>query len=762
MLTIQKVLTEFCLLTKLKKKKQLDVFQQKLEVAYEEGDRQIILSASAYGLQNPGGHLLGVFLQRHPDIEVIRVPSNMFYNPLLSSETDGFQAFILGLMATRTAGKLRVLDLSSSEYLPEQIAELMSTVIENHPSLLVLNLNAAELSDEHLAAIIPHLSSPVLQELNLRMNQFTGEHFVALSASLINHCTALRLFDLTANPVLATNIVHLETILQRNRQLFIRLPQYPQIQTLSIHNHYDFFVPSRTAIMMRQFDALESKFAQFEFRIQSLPDNPEDAGARQSIQQLEARLKHLSMTVEENKDALSHQLLMQDRAQTTQVRTIEQRLLRHETRQDAFEDSLERQREQSADLRGLIESTYAQMSELETRLTLSETGDRELSSHLVALKHTLAQHADSIDTLEESIDILQSLQEKLTHLEELFSATLSSELDSVSEDLTPEQLAYTLHFKKILVRMHLTAMVISTGLINLNTTGKLGKAGQVLNAISSSVPLGVGFGLKIMAYCLQTVDKAIAMRRFERLSQLGNDQMDVVRLSEQLSKRLIRCLNIDNTVKEHHMMKLLSGSGEIALALVDNGFYGALTQVFEMAVDPVIENAVGNADISTMEKRAEQDANLFLAAVAEQEIMLSSSGDFNRLFLYAVPLLTVVDRVFFLIVDKFCQKQSCEPKNLSINAKKRGIFYGNVTKSWHQHASFVAESLEDTSQRDHFTNDIAQNFTDRTSGVFYFKDTTSLTVFSGALSSKCHASWHEEALLPETAEAVMRVVVAGR
>lgn len=755
---IQKVLADFCLLTKRNKQKQLAEFQQKLETAYQEGDREIILSASAYGLQNPGGYLLGTFLQRHPDIEIIRVPGNMFYNPLTPSETEGFSAFVEGLVATLTAGKLRVLDLSDSEYLPEQLAELTAKVIANHPSLMTFSLNAVKLTEEHLAGMIPHLNSAVLQELNFRMNQLTGENFVDLSGSLINNFPALRLFDLTANDVLATHVSPLETVLRHNRQLFIRLPKYSQIQTLSLQNHYDFFVPSRIAIMMQQFDALELRLAQSELRIQSLS---EDMETREKIKQLETRLTKVSVTIEENKATLLEQLAKQDAVQTEHIGLIEKTLSRHEKQIDTLEDYLEGEHIKLVELREMVESVHGQIRELETRLTLSETNDHQLSSELVALKQTIALHAESIDILEESLEILQPLQERLTQLEKESTVLSPTHVDGLQE-LSSEQLAYAQHFKKILVRMHMTAMVISTGLINIATTGKLGKAGQVLNAISSSVPLGVGLGVKMLAYCLQTADSAIAMRRMERLSQLGNDHVEVIRLSEQLSGRLIRCLNIDNTVKEHHMIKLLSGGSDIALALVDIGFYGALTQVFEMAVNPMIEETVGSDNITAMEKRAEQDANLFLAAVAEHDILTTSSRDFDRLFLYAVPLLTVVDHVFFLILDKFCQQEHCEQKSLSMNTKKRGIFYGNVTKSWHQHASFVAESLEDTSKRDRLTQDAVQAFSDRASGVFYFKEATTLTVFSNTLTHKRHVSWHQAALLPETAEAVMSAVVARR
>ncbi len=764
--SIQKLLSDFCLLTKRQKTAQLADYQKKLDAAYADGDRKIILGASALGLQNPGGLLLGEFLKRHPDIEEVRVPGNMFYSPLSPSETTGLQAFIAGLAETKTAGKLRVLDLSGSAYLPEHLGELAQKVIANHPSLETLTLNSTELTDEHLAAMLPYLSSPTLQVINLRYNQLLGANFSTLTEQLLTACPALNLLDLTANDIPLENASPLRRLLIENRKVFVRINGNTELRDLSIRNHYDFFVPSRISIMMRQFDALEAKFGQFEIRINALPENPEDTGARAQIRQLEARLGQMTEQMEANQGNILHQMLNQEIVQTARMRTFERDMTLQSTRIDTLGAQFLSQQNQLEQLRQLSESTQVQIREMETRLSLTETEDRALSADILKLKQMLAQHSESIEILEDAFEIIKELQAGLDALkkqseEEPFSP------DSIAalSDLSPEQQAYVERFKKILVRMHMTAMIVSTGLVKVSASGGLGKAGQVLNAVSSCVPLGAGMGVKMLAYCLQAADHNVVMRRMDRLSRLGDAPDEVARLSEQLSLRLVRCLTIENTVKEHHMAKLLSATGDVLESMVESGFYGALTQVFEMAVDPLIDQVIDTTDLSVIEKRAEQDAQLLLAAIAESDVLDGRVRDMHRLFLYAVPMLTVVDSIFYLLIDQFCQQQTCERDKLEINTKKRAQFYGHMTNSWHRQAAFVGEALEDETHRRCLITDVAQGFAskphaDGSIGVFYFKESKGMTIFSGIANSKRHASWNKTALLSETADEVMTAVIA--
>lgn len=758
--TIQDILNDFGRLTKRRKIAELSNYQKKLEDAYVAGERKIVFGASSYGLQNPGGLLLGEFLRRHFDMHEVSVPGNMFYNPESPDEQSGFESFITGLVETRKIGCLRVLDLSNSEYLPEQLQALAQKVVSGHPSLTTLKLDATLFTDRHLSAMLPHLASEKLQIISLRYNHLLGSNFVKLVDQLLRACPALNCLDLTANKVLPENMPPFIRLLTENKQMFVRLGRNADILNLSLKNQYQYFIPSRISIMLMQFDALQERCTRIEMRIEDI-EIPQDADARAQIRVLETRFQRLMEQMNTNQGEVIHRLLNLDMIQDGYSRRIDEldsEFSQQKRQLDIFRSHI-------SDLHAMTESTQTQISELETRLTLTESTDQGLYDDILKLKQTLIKHSESIEDLEDAFSILQTLQEELARLSALAPTSLIA--SGLSSDISSEQMLYQQHFKKMLVRMHMTAMVVSTGLIKINASGKAGKAAHVLNALSGFAPLGTGIGVKMLAYCLQAADQNLVMQRMERLSDLGSASDDVAHLSEQLSPRLVRCLSIENRVQDHHMAKLLSATGDVVESLVQNGFYGALMQVFEMTADTVVDAVIGPMDPSNIEKRAEQDAQLLLAAIAAKGLPESDCRtiDIDRLFLYAVPLLTVVDALFLRILTEFCQQHDCETKDLHINSRKRQQFYGNITESWHANAAFVSDSLEETDKREALVNSIAQGFfskrhPDDSVGVFYFREQNNMMTY--IRGKQQHASWNKTALLPETANDIMQTVMTGR
>lgn len=739
---ISEILIDFSRLSKLQRKRNYVEFQEKLQEAYASGERKLIFNeGTATGLGSLGGVLLGEFLRYHPDMEEITLLSHHFYNPLAPKEVEGMQAFIEGLVETRNAATLRVLDLSNSEYLSEHWVALTETVVRDHPSLSVVKFNGTRLNDDNLARIIPYFSSTSLQELWLRHNRLEGNSLANFTHQCRSQCPQLALLDFTSNNISLGNTQYLKQWLRDNTNLFIRYPQDVEVMQLSLENLYQGYVPSRVSVMMQQFDLLVEKFAELEFRINRLPSVPEDTDARAKIRVLEQRMVVVTQTIEEN-------------------------FVKQNARFDRIDIQLEKQNHhlihiQTAltEFRSMVTSAQVQLQALEKRLTLDEAEDKTLRDDILHLQQTIAIHQDKISELEEALPLLQELQDRLADF-------FASPSQATTLAFVGDEAIYAAAFKRALVSMHMTSMIASTGIFQITTTGTTGKAGKIINACSSAIPLGIGIGFKILGYCLQSIDQTITQRRLQHLSELGTMPEDIARLSDQLSQWLVRCRSIENKVQARHMEKLFSSATDMADAISGNGFYGGLVQAIEtIIVDPSIDAVFAQGEASVdIQQRAEQDAGVLLAAIAQESVpkkTVAPGGamnlDIDRLFLYAMPLVTVVNHVYLKILSDFCQLQGCASTSIHINKKKQGKFFGNIAQSWHEQAEEVRESLIDNTRRSVFIDVMASTFSEKehvdgTKGVFYFKNNL-------VLMGTHHVSWREHALFPQTAQSVTRSVL---
>jgi len=760
---IANILSEFSQLTKLSRSKALPAYQDKLENAYRAGERIIQFRGSATGLGEAGGRLLGEFIRRHPDMVEISIPGNWFYNPRSPHDMAGFQAFIAGLAETRTAGTLRTLDLSNCIYSPECLRDLAKDVIAGHPSLISVTLDATSMEDKHLALMLPHLSSPILRTINLRSNRLRGACLPALVDQLLSGCPSLSMLDLSTNDILLENTPSLHKLLSENPQVFVRIPEYREFLTASLRNHYEHYMPSRISIMTTQFDDLVAKFDCFDSKIRALPDDPEDSGARQQIKALNERIQQMTEEMNKKNGDFLRRLLLQDVIQTGKTRYVQDSVSLQAARIDAVstqqtqqQTQLESMNQSILSFRATVASTEIMINELSERIKTVASSDKAMAESLAELQLTVVEHSDAIQDLEQAVAIIDQLQTKLSELPETTQTLAVS-------DLSPEHQTYVDHFKKILIRMHMTAMIASTGLVPITASGNLGKAGRVLDAVSGCAPLGAGLGIKMLSYLLQAADQRMVMQRMERLSALGTTPEDIGRLSEALSMRLVRCLTIENPVQDQHIAQLLSATADMVTAVDSNGFYGALTQVFESHVaDALVDKAVTTPTQTQIEKRAEQDAQLLLAFIAENRELHRGPLDMDRLFLSAVPLITLVNQLFTSILDQFCQKQSCYRHELECKGEKRAKFYAQVTRSWHSQAAFIASSLEDTSQRERLIAAAADGFSvkqhaDHSLGLFYFKEDRALKV--PFMKKRYHVSMHNAALEPDDVDDVLRVVM---
>ncbi len=335
----------------------------------------------------------------------------------------------------------------------------------------------------------------------------------------------------------------------------------------------------------------------------------------------------------------------------------------------------------------------------------------------------------------------------------------------------------------------------------------------------------------------------------QRLSELGTTPGEVAQLSDILSQHLFRCRSVINPVNQNYLKRFLSATNNIVNSVAQNGFYGGLLQVM---IDAGVTSAMSEQqNFSAIQDRAEQDAQLFLAAIAEQGmpatqyqcvfviqntdpkpvkvderiIILQEQKDYltaywnnetamieatmkksdarvralklpiapassiqnnfiqevisiynctatskqkprsDYLFLFAVPLMLIVDKIYWNILtmfcqsDAICQRKNYTPQDLNVKQYKREKFYGNLVHIWHLHVDCVQKSLENDGRREVFISSIATHLStkrhyDGSVGALYFKEDRGLT-------KEKHVSLNNSALSPETLHDVMHEVTAS-
>jgi len=306
-------------------------------------------------------------------------------------------------------------------------------------------------------------------------------------------------------------------------------------------------------------------------------------------------------------------------------------------------------------------------------------------------------------------------------------------------------------------------MTACEGTLQLGVSASASTAINVLNILSSAVPgvLG-GSVLSVFSFLFQAADERNTKQRMEQIAQLGSSPDEIARLALALSQRLIHCFALEHYVKKVSLKKLLSSTNDVMQSFTQNGFYGALFYaVQDDGALAMLTNETQRAlSIPEAQSRAEQDAKLLLAAVVKEGVPTQNEVvDVNRLFLYAAPMLTMVDRLFVTILQQFCAAEHCQ-SNLNIKAEKRQQFYGAVAKSWLESADVLSHKIEDGTAREPFIQDLATNFTTRrhgdgTVGVFYFKPPQAL--FN--VTHKRHASIRNQALESAEVDAVLRATL---
>ncbi len=745
---IEEILANFCALSKREKRKLFSEYQQKLQVAYK-GERIICLPHDhKRGLEEEGGRLFADFLQQHPYIEEIYLTRSMlnevdkFGN---IESTAGFDAFLWGLVHTKQANKLRVLDLSSAKYSPQQLGKLTEQVLMNHPTFTTLILETTFFTDQHLEAMLPYLSCPQLKRISLHGNlklEGDGTLFNQFIDKLLSDCPSLQFIDIDATSITANSTAALAVmrLLTTNRQVFVNIPQDGAVQNQSIKNHYEYFIPSYVTLMQIDFANIKAQFEQFGISTQGV------AEMLAAVRSHDARFTHIETRVKQTEECiiLLNQLSKQSEEaqqqlqQTIHVQCLKQILMERQlsvTQADSrdFKTNIQVMKEQ-------LQSTQTYVQDINERVKKVTIDSALTKDIMVGLEEDLARQTDALDNIDEH------MEKKLTELRAIFNnfeikMQLQSERlsDAIPADLSPTELAYVKKFKFLIVQMVTVAIIACEGSLQLGSSGHAGTAATILNILSNVAPGPTGgVVLSVFAYLFQAIDEKMAKERLEIIAQLGTpDEMH--QLATELSCRLLRCLTLEHHVKKGSLTKLLSTT--------QGFFYGTLfNSVQSDGALPVLTNAGRTVTILDIENRAKQDAKLLFSAIVKEGVPTKEGAvDCNRLFLYAAPILTVIDYLFLIMFKQFCQEQE---HPLSRESEKRQKFYGHVAQSWHDHAEAVALRMENPSQREIFINTLSHRFlsqhnSDNTVGIFDLK--TPHTLFGG-VTDKPYVSIRKQAI----------------
>lgn len=761
---IEDIIAEFCELSKRKKTAQFSDYQTKLKNAYQ-GECAFHLTINERGLEEEGGRLLGWFFELYPYIEEVHLKGNMIneYDGRRLVSGIGFYALIEGLSHLK---KLRALDLSGDKYTPEQLERLTKNVLMNHPTFTTLTLTTAFITDAHLDAMIPYLSCPQLKTIYLNGNDrylTDSDVFDRLVDKLLSDCPAIQLIDVSGNASLKKNGLAanaLMRLLSSNKNTFVRIPQDERVYQQAMKNRYEHFIPNRVSLMDMDFNKMSAQYEAFQASIEALPE------IITTLRTHEVRFTQIDVRMDEEKT--QHEQVQKQIQDAIDLQCLKQLLIEQQMR--IIRADVKTFQADIGMVKENIQSTQAHVQDLEVRSERYAVEASHMAESMMVLRRKVANQTDTIENLDERMeDRLNQFRVLFDTLEQRMQAhwaevTQKMQIeDDLHIDLSPTERAYVKKFKYMLVQMHIVAMTACEGTMQLGSSDTAGTALTVLNILSNVAPgpLG-GSALSIFSYLLQTSDENNTKQRMEQITQLGASPDEIVQLSFTLSQRLIHCFAIAHHVKKGSLQKLLSATAGIMQSFTEHGFYGAL---FHAVQDDGALTALTNATqhaftITEAENRAEQDAKLLLAAVVKEGVPKQHEVvDVNRLFLYAAPMLTMVDRLFLTVLQQFCAAERCD-NNLNFKPEKRQQFYGAVAKSWHESADVLSHKIEDSVAREPFIQDLAMNFTTRrhgdgTVGVLYFK--APQTLFN--MTQKRHASIRSQALEAAEVGAVLRTTL---
>jgi hypothetical protein len=670
------------------------------------------------GLLTAGGKLLGDFVRMRPST----VSIELHWSSLTPA---GFVHLIDGLLASKGNSQLKSLQfnmLRIDDAGLSKICELLS----GHPSLKNLALSGMALTDDNTDTLFRAVRDSKIEKLMFSNNKLEGFSFVDHRDAVATNFKNLFWIDLSGNPLDDNEAIpRLIEMLTANRKLYVRSdvdrsnPRRQELLNLSLSNLNDNYIPSRVMAASADVANLLMVYEQFAGAIRGLPPTPtvNNTVADESLRILTEQVRALADQMEAERRSHSAELI--------RLNGISER----------YDDLLR-------NFNGFTEQHRIVVNHLEdlgSRLQETTSRGHEVEETVFTLTMDLRRCEDTVRVLDNEIKRVASemAMEVVAQMESMMDGYSSNTPAARFSELSPIQQAYVIHFRKTIVEMFCAARVINSGLVQ----GKAQSGGTVqtiLRIAEHLTPVGGG-GFYLLSCIVSKVNNAIVRQRMRRLASLGTTEVDVVKLADEISIKLVTKVEIVPNPVDHSVVRTLleyaedviemavAGGGAIESSAVESKLFDHISDAVSSSV-VTDDRAALPTDEAAMIQRAAKDANALLAKAVK---INTSTVNKNQLFLFAFPTITVIRDVYSGLLKKFWEDNAgqLDFSRVTINEAKKKKFFALLGSCFHQHANLAADAFGLTVSLPFVVEKLVscvESFEfDGVRGVFYLKNSSS-------------------------------------
>ncbi len=279
---------------------------------------------------------------------------------------------------------------------------------------------------------------------------------------------------------------------------------------------------------------------------------------------------------------------------------------------------------------------------------------------------------------------------------------------------TSLEVAYILAFRKTIVSTFGVASDISTGLMEGKPPNSF--FSNILRIMSNINIMGSGAAFNLLAHMNDSVNKHLLKKQMEHIDDLGTVYPEGVGvLADKLSCRLIKHLDLNNPVEDSVLKNVIDISEQMTAPLATSSdsltledilqteemtFYQILGASLLKQVMPSLQaKSQSNNDQVVMEDRAIQDANMLLTAVAKRGVPKLDKACEERLFLYAFPLIAIVNNIYKKMLEIVYEQEKLSGANIALeelktNQEKHQTFCAWLANSFHHYATKIVLWLD--------------------------------------------------------------------
>lgn len=264
-----------------------------------------------------------------------------------------------------------------------------------------------------------------------------------------------------------------------------------------------------------------------------------------------------------------------------QVGSYGEKLVKQEEKLAGHDDRIEQLELLVKQLQKSNEISEAKNIELENRFKHeTEAIKAQVAANTIAISghdRVLEEHKRELDKLDAKLGSLASKLDsiKLEQLEKVIERSELQDAEAAELDVIKGDICKLTFYNSVRWQMnslYVASSAITTGMLENQKTGTIGKIGSLLDSISSHIPF-IGIGVQLFGEILQEVDKKDQEKNIEKYVELAVDNTDMSRLAEIVARKL--ALKIGNSKV---------GNDEVSKFMINLGEAGEkLSQAYEAA-----------------------------------------------------------------------------------------------------------------------------------------------------------------------------------